>query len=191
MAAAWLAVWVPAYCVVWGWQNFLQICDIAVFLTCIGLWRGSSLLLSSQAVGAIALNLLWCADFAGGLLFGKHPVGGTEYMFDAQFPLWVRLMSLFHVVLPVVLVWAVRRVGYDRRGWKLMAVMGAVVMVGTRLLGPEKNLNYVYTDPLFNRTWGPVVTHLLVIYGVLAVVVWGGTHLALVKWAPGKEKSKD
>src|SRR2546423_711329 len=35
-AAAWLAVWIPAYASVWGPRNFLLLCDVAVLLTCGG-----------------------------------------------------------------------------------------------------------------------------------------------------------
>ncbi len=41
----WLAVWLPAYWRVWGWANFLHLCDVTVILTCVGLWFGNSLLL--------------------------------------------------------------------------------------------------------------------------------------------------
>ena len=48
IVVAWLLVWVPAYWSFYGPQVFLNLCDIAVVLTCVGLWRGSALLLSSR-----------------------------------------------------------------------------------------------------------------------------------------------
>src|SRR6266571_852416 len=118
-AAAWLAVWLPAYASVWGPLNFLHLCDVAVILTCAGLWLGSPLLLSSQAVSSIVADVLWSVDAGSRLFFGRHVFGGTEYMWDASFPLAVRLLSLFHVAWPALLLWALRRVGYDRRGFAL------------------------------------------------------------------------
>ena len=61
-AAAWLAVWIPAYASVWGPRNFLLLCDVAVLLTCAGLWLGSPLLLSSQAVSSILADAVWAMD---------------------------------------------------------------------------------------------------------------------------------
>jgi len=87
--------WVPAYASVWGWTNLLHLCDIAVILTCAGLWFGSPLLLSSQAVSSIVVDLVWDLDVGWRLLSGKHLVGGTEYMWSEQVPLAVRLLSLF------------------------------------------------------------------------------------------------
>src|SRR5207237_288632 len=55
-ALLWLSLWVPAYASVWGLSNFLHLCDVAVILTCAGLWSGSALLLSSQAVSSILID---------------------------------------------------------------------------------------------------------------------------------------
>ena len=61
---AWLAVWIPAYWSFYGPVVFLNLCDIAVILTCVGLWRGSALLLSSQAVSSLVVDLAWILDLA-------------------------------------------------------------------------------------------------------------------------------
>ncbi len=184
-ALLWLAVWVPAYWSVWGWPNFLHLCDIAVVLTSIGVWRGSAILLSSQAVNSLVADLAWCLDAAWRLLLGRHLVGGTEYMWDARFPLWVRLLSLFHVFLPVLLVWSLRRVGYDRRGWLLQSVIAAVLLVLSRLIGPALNINYAFRDPLFHRSWGPAPVHLaIMLLGIVAITYWP-VHLVLAWFLPG------
>ncbi|MFN7133357.1 MAG: dTMP kinase, partial [Myxococcales bacterium] len=41
--------------------------------------------------------------------------GLAGYMFDDQYPLWLRALSLFHLPLVAVLVWMLWRQGYDRR----------------------------------------------------------------------------
>src|SRR5712672_578226 len=53
---------VPSYAIYWGWANFLHLCDVAVFLTCVGLAYNNALLLSSQAVSSLVGALLWCLD---------------------------------------------------------------------------------------------------------------------------------
>ncbi len=64
LGLAWLAVWIPAYWSFYGPVVFLNLCDIAVILTCVGLWRGSALLLSSQAVSSLVVDLAWVLDLA-------------------------------------------------------------------------------------------------------------------------------
>ena len=180
----WLAVWVPGYWSVWGWPNFLHLCDIAVILTCIGLWNGSAVLLSSQAINSILADAAWCLGAGWRLLFGRHLVGGTEYMWDPQYPLWVRLLSLFHVFLPVLLVWSRRRVGYDRRGWLLQSAIAAVLLAVARLFDPVLNINYAFRDPLFGRSWGPAPVHVAVVLAGLIVVFYWPTHLVLARVLP-------
>lgn len=182
-ALAWLVVWVPAYWLFWGPVVFLNLCDIAVVLTCIGLWRGSAVLLTSQALSSIVVDGAWTLDLAWRAATGRHLIGGTEYMWDAQYPAWLRALSLFHVVLPVLLVWSLRRVGYDRRGLPLQLAIAAAVMIASRTLGPSVNANFAFTDPLFGRSWGPAPVHLTVILGGLAVV-YGLTHLVLRRIRP-------
>ena len=183
-ALVWLAVWGWVYASTWGAWNFLLLCDIAVILTCVGLWRGSALLLSSQAVSSLVVDLLWTADVAAWLVFGRHLIGGTEYMWDAQYSLWVRLLSVFHVFWPVLLVWSLRHVGYDRRGFLLQSALAAVVMLASRLGDPAKNLNFVFRDPIFGRTWGPAPAHVALMLGVLVLVLYWPTHQILLRTLP-------
>ncbi len=180
-AVAWLAVWVPAYASVWGWTNFLHLCDIAVILTCAGLWFGSPLLLSSQAVSSILVDLAWDLDVGWRLLSGKHLVGGTEYMWSEQVPLAVRLLSLFHVVWPVLLVWSLGRVGYDRRGFPLQVGIALCVLATSRALGQATNLNFAFRDPIWARSFGPAPIHLAVMLGGLVCLVYLPVHFGLMR----------
>lgn len=186
MALAWLGVWIPTYWRTWGGSNFVQLCDIAAILTCAGIWANSSLLISSQAVSSLLVDLAWVADAAWRLLFGHHLIGGTEYLFDAQYPLWIRLLSLFHVALPVLLLWAVRRAGYDPRGYGLQCVIALGAFTAARFTNPAKNMNFAFTDPFFHRAWGPAPVHVVVSVLFMAVVVYLPTHLLLKRvFRPG------
>ncbi len=174
-----MMVWLPAYVRVWGWANLLHLCDIAVVLACAGLWWASPLLISSQTVSLLAAGVLWSADVGWRLATGRYLVGGTEYMWDAHYPLWVRLLSLFHIGLPIALLWALRRVGYDRRGLAAQSTIAAGLLVVSRFLPAALNLNYAYQDPLLHREGGPPPVHLGVTLIVLVAAIYGPTHLLL------------
>ena len=75
---AWMAVWIPVYWTHAGPTNFLWLCDVANFLIGLALWAESPLLMSSQAVGVLFVQILWCGDYFGRLILGFHPIGGTE-----------------------------------------------------------------------------------------------------------------
>lgn len=184
VALAWLVAWGAIY---WWWYGpvaFLQLCDISIVLTCIGLWRGSALLLSTQAVSSLVIDVAWMIDIAATLVLGRHVVGGTEYMWDTRYPLWLRLLSLFHVVWPFLLVWALRRTGYDRRALAWQSALAAVVMVLSRLAHPGGNLNFAHADPFLARQWGPAPVHLALMTALLVVCVYWPTHAVLKRRLP-------
>jgi hypothetical protein len=174
-----MIVWLPAYFRVWGWANLLHLCDVAVILTFVGIWLANPLLLSSQAVNSLAAGMLWILDVGWRLTTGSFLLGGTEYMWDTHYPLWVRLLSTFHIGLPLILLWTLRKVGYDRRALALQATIAAVLLVVSRLLAEELNMNYAFRDPIFHRTWGPSFAHLAMIFIPLVALIYWPTHLLL------------
>ncbi len=102
-------------------------------------------------------------------------------MWDTQVPLWARLLSTFHIALPLALLWAMRKIGYDRRALALQAAIAAGLFVVSRFLPSGFNMNYVYQDPLFHRSWGPAPVHLMVIFVGAVALVYLPTHL-LLSW---------
>jgi hypothetical protein len=184
LALAWLCVYLPAYTLAYGPANFLFLCNLGVMLTCLGIWRGSALLLSSQAVAAMAICAAWWLDAGARLLSGRHLVGVTAYMWDPQYPLFTRTLSLYHVAWPILLVACLRRVGYDPRGYLLQGALAVVFVLLSRLAGPAANINFAFTDPLFHRSLGPAPAHLALTILALVGVIYGVTHLVLKAFLP-------
>src|ERR1700689_2462844 len=89
-ALCWLLMWIPAYWHTWGAANFLHLCDVAVVLTCIGLWSNNSLLLSSQAVSSLLIDTVWASDAAWRLFTGRGLMGGHEFFLAGALPSRVR-----------------------------------------------------------------------------------------------------
>jgi hypothetical protein len=178
-AVVWIAVWAPAYWHAWGPANFLHLCDLAVFLTCIGLWSSNRLLLSSQAVSSLLVDLAWVLDAGWAFLAHHHLIGGTEYLFDARIALWIRLLSLFHIVLPPLLLWALWRTGYDRRAWSLQTGIALLAFVASRFTNPVSNINFAFRDPFWHRQFGPAPVHVALSVAALSIVVYLPTHLIL------------
>jgi hypothetical protein len=160
-ALAWVVVWIPTYTVYYGWTDFLHLSDIAIALTAIGLWTSSPLLLTSQAISTLVGESLWTVDVVWGQVSGHILIPGVQYMWETKYPLWLRLMSFYHTLLPVLLLWAVSRVGYDRRGLKLQVGITAAALVAGRIWGSSQhNINFSYRDPFFGLQWGPAPVHL-------------------------------
>lgn len=140
-----MAAWVPTYAVYLGPRNFLWLCDLCNFILLIALWTENRLLLSSQIVSVLLVDLCWTVDVAVAVSFGFHPIGGTEYMLNPEFPLPIRLFSLYHVAIPVILCWGVWKLGYDRRGILLQTALTWVVLPLSFVFStPEWDINWVY-----------------------------------------------
>src|SRR5215467_2222323 len=177
----WLIIWAPIYWRQYGAQNFLFFCDIGNVLIGIGLWLESALIFSCVACGLLLFQSLYTIDLAGALLFGPHIVGGTEYMFDPGLPLFIRLLSLFHVVTPPLLLWAIWRRGYDPRGWKLQTLLAWVVVPLNYFWRPEHDVNWARGLFFHEQHWIPGWLYLLVYLMGVPAFVYFPTH-AFLKW---------
>jgi len=142
---AWICVWIPVYWLYNGPQNFLWLCDTVNILLLFGLWLESPLLISALATGVLLVQCVWILD-VGSTAVGWRLIGGTDYMFDAGRPLWLRAMSLFHVAVPVLLIWSIRRLGYHPQGWQLQTAFCWLLLPATYLVAdPELNINWLAT----------------------------------------------
>jgi len=178
-ALVWLAFWLPVYWRTWGPANFLHLCDIAVILTCIGLWFNSTLLISSQAVASLLANTAWLIDAGSGLLLPHPLIPGTESLSDPHYPLWIRLLSLYHLAMVPLVLWAVARMGYDRRGWVLQSAIALPAFVAARFTSPADNINFAFSAPFFHRQIGPVPVHVAASWLFMVVVAYLPTHAVL------------
>jgi len=179
---AWLAVWAPVYWRQYGAQNFLYFCDLGNFLIAVGLWLESRRILSWQAVGLLAFQTIYVLDLLGAYLFRRHFIGGTEYMFDPGIALWIRLLGLYHAAVPILLLWLIRHLGYDRSAWKWQVLTTCAVVP----------INYFWR-PQFNVNWARGIGHQqhvipgwLYLAGYLAVttfLIYLPTHWALTRWS--------
>jgi hypothetical protein len=178
----WVLWWIPIYWRQYGVQNFLYFCDVGNLLIAVGLWSESALLFSSQAVGLLLFQTLYCVDLAGALLSGKHLIGGTEYMFDPGLPLLVRLLSLFHVVTPPLLLWAIWRLGYDPRGFTLETLICWVVVTINHFWRPQMDVNWARGLFFREQHVMPGWLYLLGYLVVVPAVVYWPTHRVLLWW---------
>jgi hypothetical protein len=177
---AWVLVWAPVYWRQYGTQNFLFFCDLGNILIAIGLWLESALVFSWQACGLLLFQGLFLIDLVGALVTGRHSIGGTEYMFDPHIALWIRLLSLFHVVTPPLLLWAIWRLAYDPRGWKLQTLTTWIVVPINYFWRPEFDVNWA--RGLFFRELQGVrgVLYLMTYLIAVPVTVYFPTHRFLV-----------
>lgn len=143
---AWLAVWMPLRAAAYPASSWLDFCAFGSVILTIGIVMESRLLVSWQAIALTIGQFLYILD----ALLARQI---TSYLFAA--PVEVRVLSLFHFVLPFVAIYAVRRLGYDRRALPLQLAVAAVII-------PLR-----YAD------------HLLLASVIFPLVCWVPAHVAL------------
>lgn len=189
---AFLGVLVPYYLRAYGPTNFLYFCDVALLMAFVALWSESPLWASMPAVGILLPQFVWCADFLGGL-FGRHLTGMSAYMFNPKLSPFTRGLSFFHFWLPLLLVFLVWRLGYDRRAFAAWTVLALSLMLVCYFLMPAPpppadnpnlpvNINYVYgLSDDSSQHWMPPPAYLALLMCGFPLVVYLPTHLVLAK----------
>ena len=173
---------VSVYAVKYPPGNFLWFSDIALVVTVPALWLESSMLASMMAVGVLLPEAFWSIGYFGRLLTGRRLAGLTDYMFDRRKPRYLRALSLFHVILPVLLLWMIARLGYEPKALIAQTVLAWVVLPMTYwLTGPEQNVNGVHGPKAVRRSRLSAVLYLGMLMAALPLLVYLPTHLLLLK----------
>jgi hypothetical protein len=128
-------------------------------------------------------EIAWNLDFFWRLVRKTPALGLSNYMFDEQIPLGIRIVSLFHVWLPLLIAWLLFRLGYDWRAlfWQTMTAL-VVVPVSFYLGNSKMNVNWVYgfgDDP---QQMLPQWVFMLVMTAAFPVFIYLLTHLLLSRW---------
>jgi len=181
---AFAVVTVAIYAKKYPLWNFLWFSDIALVATVPALWLENSLLTSMMLVGVLLPELLWNGAFFVRLLTGKRLFGLTDYMFDPTKPLYLRTISLFHVFLPLLLLWMVVRLGYHPHAliWQT-ALAWAVLPLTYRLADPKvENVNWVFGWTSQQQTRIPPLAYLGLMMIGYPLLIFLPTHLLLQRF---------
>jgi hypothetical protein len=196
---AYMAVLIPVYWHYYGPTNFLYFCDVALILTLIAIWPENALLISMCSVGILLPQMFWVADFLAHAA-GYSLTGMTDYMFDANHSLFLRLLSLFHGWLPFLLLYLVWKIGYDRRALGCWTGLALVLLLICFFLMPPPtpdpgltpvNINYVWgMSDNSAQPWVPAYVWFAGLLVGLPLLVFAPTQFVLARIMPVAERSR-
>jgi len=176
-----VAVIVPVYLAYYGPANFLWFSDVALIVTGVALWLENPLLVSMMTVGVLLPELLWNVTLFTRLVTGIRVSGLADYMFDTRIPKWIRALSLFHVVLPVLMLWMLHRLGYDPRALPAQTALAWVILPLTyAVTKPEDNINWVYGPGARPQRQISPPLYLAFVLILFPLIVYVPTHLLLL-----------
>ncbi len=185
----WVAIWIPYYWNYYGPQNFLWFCDISNLMIAAALWAESPLLFSWQAVSVLVVQSVMTLDVLARLTGTWHPPGITQYMFDVDYPLHIRLLSCYHFAIPPLLIWALWKLRYDKRALPAQCLSALVLLPITWLFGRgdpsdprlDRNLNYTWAPFDIPQTVMAPWLYLVVCMIAYPLLIYVPTHFLLAR----------
>jgi hypothetical protein len=121
----------------YGPLNYLWFCDMALVTGTLAVCIENRLLVSMTFLSVLGPATAWSIDYLVFVTTGHYPIGISSYMSDAELPVIVRIASMFHLWLPVMLTWVLSRVGYDRRAILYQTLFAIALLIVCR----------TFTDP--------------------------------------------
>lgn len=177
-----VVVVVPIYALKYGPANFLWFSDIAFILLVPALWFESPLAVSMMSLSVLLLEIVWNVDFFVRVLTGSKLVGLSNYMFDATLPVWLRALSLFHLVLPGLLLWLLYRWRYEPHAIIGQTILAGIVLPLSYLFStPDNNINWARGFGDQPQTWMPPLVFLLLLMFAFPLVLYLPGHFVLKK----------
>ena len=173
---------VPIYWRQYGPTNFLWFSDIALLALVPALWLENTLLVSMVAISVVFFEALWNIDFFFRLLTGKSLIGLSAYMFDPAIPLFIRGVSGFHIVLPLLLLWMLHELGYDQRAFLWQTIVALVVLPLSYLVSnAQENVNWVYGFGQNPQRILPAPLFVMLLMLLFPLAVYLPTHLLFAR----------
>jgi predicted membrane protein len=173
---------VPIYWREYGPANFLWFSDIALLALVPALWLENALLVSMLAISVVFFEALWNVDFFFRLATGKPLIGLSANMFDPRILLFIRGLSCFHIVLPLLLLWMLHGLGYDQRAFLWQTIVAMVVLPLCYLVSnPQQNVNWVYGLGEKPRRILPAPLFVVLLMLLFPLAVYLPTHLLFAR----------
>jgi hypothetical protein len=170
----------PIYWLRYEPEHFLWFSDIALIVMIYALWRESKLATSTMAVGVLALEFVWLLDF----ISGGNIIGLAKYMFEDELETHMKTLSLFHIPLLAVIIYALVKLGYDKRGLWAQIILSIIVLPLTYFWADpaDENINWVFGPGSKPQQTLPPLQYLALLMLTLPVAVYLPTHLLLKKF---------
>jgi hypothetical protein len=142
---AFVALLIPLYWANYGITNFLWVSDISLFLTVIAIVTESPLIMSILVVGILPFEIAWNIDYFAQLISGYNVLTISHYMFAPHYNLFMRSLSLFHIILPVLWIWYLKKWGYMQRAVRYaIPLLWAIFLTTYLVTKPVENINWVF-----------------------------------------------
>jgi len=183
-----------------GVYSLLYFCNVALFLSTFGICVERALPVSMAAVGVMLILSLWSLDLLL-TIADLSPLRMTEFMLSDSLPPFKKILALFHVWLPFVLLFAVSRLGYDKRALAWWTLLTCALLLVSYLFLPRPpapaddptmsvNVNFVFGLNMAGpQQRMPELVWLAGMMIALPLLAFLPTHVAFKRWLAGTPKA--
>jgi hypothetical protein len=178
-----LLILIPAYWYNYGFANFLWLSDIGLFLTLIALVYKSRLAMSMALVGVFWYEAAWFVDFGYHLMCGKSIFNIVNYMFDPSLAVWLRGLSLFHLIMPCIWLYYAKKWGYEPKALFYFIFLYWLDLLAVYLFThPADNINWVFMPYFYNWHSIPALLWLMLLTILIPLFVFWPTHYLAMRF---------
>ena len=158
-----------------SWRNLFWFSHFALIMIVVSVWTGNRMLVSMSAISVLVFHSMWTVIFLLQLFTGLR-FGSMGYMFDSQISIFIRSLSLFHILMPFLIVYLLSRKGYDRRGFFYQTILSfAVFVVSYFVSSTDRNINWVY-GPMSRQEILPQPVYMVLMMVIVPTLVYYPTH---------------
>lgn len=173
----------PDY-LLWYSSSGLLLMSIALILR-------SPALISVMFCALFALELSWTLDFIIRIFSGKSPLGITNYLFEPEFGKKDFLMSMYHLLIPAALLYAILKTKrIFRYSWAGAAIYLSTISLLTFIFADlSSDVNCVHTPDRCKGFLSPIITvvpypfHILASILFVTILIFIPTNYMLLKIA--------
>jgi hypothetical protein len=183
-----------------GAHSLLYFCNVALFVATYGICVERALPVSMAAVGVVLIQLLWSVDLLLSIA-DLSPLRMTAFMLSDTLPPLKKGLALFHAWLPFVLLFALSRLGYDKRALAWWTVLTCGLLLVSYLFLPRPpapaddpslsvNVNFVFGLRMSGpQQRMPELAWLGGMMIALPLLAFLPTHLAFKRWLGGEPRA--
>ncbi|HSX13836.1 MAG TPA: hypothetical protein VLE96_05395 [Chlamydiales bacterium] len=163
--------------ITYGPANILWISDVSLLLAYFATIFESRFLASMAALQGFIFESLWVIIFLASRIFPWN-TELTGYMSNVSIPLWIRCLSLFHMILPIYFAWLLVRFGYTRKALPIqIGICWFVILLTWAVTNPKTDINFVFSYLKFGMD--PTLYLSLLLIGLTLVILL--THFLILK----------
>lgn len=133
----------------YGLVTNLWLCQFSLIITAVGLILNNPLLISISTISIFGIHLIWILDFLT-VIFNLPGIKVTSFIFDSSTSTSNRILQMYHIWHPIILLFLTLKYGYDKRAFKYWGILCVTILFISFFIFNDRNLNVNFAYGFYN-----------------------------------------